>query len=98
ALAVLVVCGRLHPARNTNCCDLPDPVRWSVSAVNFSCSALPVWCYPSSLPVSFISCASEHVDNLGAYSIPSGDRPSHLICYQQRSRSRNPRGMGNRKL
>jgi hypothetical protein len=23
------------------------------------------------LPVSFISCASEHVDNLGAYSIPS---------------------------
>src|SRR5205823_14853638 len=23
------------------------------------------------LPVSFISCASKHVDNLGAYSIPS---------------------------
>src|SRR6185369_12305077 len=22
----------------------------------------------------------EHVDNLGAYSIPSGDRPSHPIC------------------
>jgi hypothetical protein len=25
----------------------------------------------------------EHVDNLGAYSIPSGDRPSHPICLQQ---------------
>ena len=25
----------------------------------------------------------KHVDNLGAYSIPSGDRPSHLICLQQ---------------
>jgi hypothetical protein len=22
----------------------------------------------------------ERVDNLGAYSIPSGDRPSHPIC------------------
>ncbi|HVN18721.1 MAG TPA: hypothetical protein VMU05_08110, partial [Dongiaceae bacterium] len=27
----------------------------------------------------------EHVDNLGAYSIPSGDRPSHLICFQHLS-------------
>src|ERR1035438_1967143 len=25
----------------------------------------------------------EHVDNLGAYSIPSGDRPSHPICLPQ---------------
>jgi hypothetical protein len=25
----------------------------------------------------------EHVDNLGAYSIPFGDRPSHLICLQK---------------
>jgi hypothetical protein len=25
----------------------------------------------------------EHVDNLGAYSIPSGDRPSHPICFRQ---------------
>jgi transaldolase len=32
------------------------------------------------LPVSFICCAFKHVDNLGAYSIPSGDRPSHPIC------------------
>jgi hypothetical protein len=31
------------------------------------------------LPVSFYLCF-EHVDNLGAYRIPSGDRPSHLIC------------------
>jgi hypothetical protein len=23
----------------------------------------------------------ERVDNLGAYSIPSGDRPSHSICF-----------------
>jgi hypothetical protein len=27
----------------------------------------------------------ERVDNLGAYSIPSGDRPSHLICSRQLS-------------
>jgi hypothetical protein len=27
----------------------------------------------------------ERVDNLGAYSIPSGDRPSHPICSQQLS-------------
>jgi hypothetical protein len=25
----------------------------------------------------------EHVDNLGAYSIPSGDRPSHPIWFRQ---------------
>jgi hypothetical protein len=25
----------------------------------------------------------EHLDNLGAYSIPPGDRPSHSICYSQ---------------
>jgi len=25
----------------------------------------------------------EHVDNLGAYSIPSGDRPSHPIWLRQ---------------
>jgi len=30
------------------------------------------------MPVSFISCASEHVDNLGAYSIPFW-RPALLI-------------------
>src|SRR5215831_11526326 len=27
----------------------------------------------------------ERVDNLGAYSIPSGDRPSHSICFHQQS-------------
>ena len=27
----------------------------------------------------------EHVDNLGAYSIPHGDRPSHLICLPHNS-------------
>ncbi|HTR24051.1 MAG TPA: hypothetical protein VMI10_08700, partial [Terriglobales bacterium] len=29
-------------------------------------------------------CASEHVDNLGAYSIPFGDRPSHPIWFHQK--------------
>jgi hypothetical protein len=32
------------------------------------------------LPVSFICLRFERVDNLGAYSIPPGDRPSHSIC------------------
>ncbi len=36
--------GRLHPARSTSCCDLPDLVRWSVSAAKYSCSALQLWC------------------------------------------------------
>src|ERR1700746_4114357 len=27
----------------------------------------------------------ERVDNLGAYSIPPGDRPSHSICYHSLS-------------
>jgi hypothetical protein len=40
------------------------------------CSEIFLHCFPTlvlifSLPVSFISCAFEHVDNLGAYSIPS---------------------------
>ena len=42
----------------------------------------------SSLPVSFISCASKHVDNLGAYKHPVGDRPSPpsvFVKYQSTS-------------
>jgi hypothetical protein len=35
---------RLHPPRSTNCCDLPDPIRWSVSAAKYSCSVLLLWC------------------------------------------------------
>src|SRR5271166_3946333 len=31
----------------------------------------------------FICLRFERVDNLGAYSIPSGDRPSHPICSLQ---------------
>jgi len=29
----------------------------------------------------------ERVDNLGAYSMPFGDRPSHSICLQQLSQN-----------
>jgi hypothetical protein len=32
------------PACSTNSCALPDPIRWSVSAVKYSCSALLLWC------------------------------------------------------
>jgi hypothetical protein len=35
------------------------------------------------LPVSFYLLRFERVDNLGAYSIPFGDRPSHPICLRQ---------------
>src|SRR5215469_6092234 len=56
-LAVPVGSGRLHPARSTSCCDLPGRARWSVSVEKYSCSASSPRCYPSSLPVSFISCA-----------------------------------------
>ncbi len=31
----------------------------------------------------------ERIDNLGAYSIPSGDRPSHLIWLRQLPRQQN---------
>jgi hypothetical protein len=34
------------------------------------------------LPVSSYLCF-EYVDNLGAYSIPPGDRPSHPIWFRQ---------------
>ena len=43
-LAAPVVSGRLHPPRSTSCCDLPDPIRWSVSAAKYSRSALLLWC------------------------------------------------------
>ncbi len=33
----------------------------------------------------------EHVDNLGAYSIPPGDRPSHPICLHQSFRGTCPK-------
>ncbi len=39
--------------------------------------------------VSSVQVLSAHVDNLGAYSIPSGDRPSHPICLHQRSHQRS---------
>src|ERR1700691_515048 len=80
ALPVPVESGRLHPPRSTNCCCLPDPIQWSVSAKKYSCSALPLCCSPSSSPVSFYLCL-EHVDILAAYTasrpetgllIPSG--------------------------
>ena len=44
ALAALLGFSPFHPARSTNCCGLPDPVRWSVSAAKNSCSALLLWC------------------------------------------------------
>jgi hypothetical protein len=47
--------------------------------LGFAATALPF-----SLPVSFYLCF-QHVDNLGAYSIPSGDRPSHPIWFRQLS-------------
>src|ERR1700722_20057628 len=34
----------------------------------------------------------EHVDNLGAYSIPSGDRPSHPIWFRKPSANSKRRG------
>jgi len=34
----------VEPARSTTSCDHPDPVRWSVSAAKYSCSALPLRC------------------------------------------------------
>jgi len=36
------------------------------------------------MPVSFISCASEHVDNLGAYGIPFW-RPALLLIVNNES-------------
>ena len=55
-------CSRcIWPARppcRASCCDLPDPVRWSASVESNSCPAAQLRCQPSSLPVSFISCAS----------------------------------------
>src|SRR4029077_8147585 len=57
-LAAPTVSALLHPARSTNCSDLPNPIRWSVSAEKYFCSASSLRCYPFSLPVSFISCAS----------------------------------------
>src|SRR5215469_11559253 len=55
-LAAPTVCGLFHPAHSTSCCDLPDPVRWLVSAEQYSCSALLLRCYSFSLPVSFDLC------------------------------------------
>src|SRR5215469_13199792 len=55
-LAAPTVCGLFHPAHSTSCCDLPGPVRWSVSAEKFSCPALLLRCYSFSLPVSFDLC------------------------------------------
>jgi hypothetical protein len=49
--------GPLHPIRSTSSLDPPGPSRSSASELEKSSSALPL-CYPSSLPVSFISCAS----------------------------------------
>src|SRR5215475_13093063 len=57
AHAAPVGSARFHPARSTCCCALRDPARSSVSVEKYSCSAVPPRCYPSSLPVSFISCA-----------------------------------------
>src|SRR5579864_8895633 len=49
---------RFHPTRNTHSNDRPGPDQSSASVRNNSCSAASLRCYPSSLPVSFISCAS----------------------------------------
>ena len=38
-LAAPTVSGLLHPARSSSCCDLPNPIRWSVSAEKYSCFA-----------------------------------------------------------
>jgi hypothetical protein len=70
---------QIRPARNTNSIDRPGPNRWLASDRNSVCSG-PPQCYSSSFPVSFIGFRFERVDNLGAYSIPSGDRPSHPVC------------------
>ena len=56
--AQMVGSAQPHPPCSTSCCDLPDRVRRSVSVEKYSCSASPLRCQPSSLPVSFISCAS----------------------------------------
>jgi hypothetical protein len=81
SLAAPVVSGRIHPARSTSCCDLPDPVRWSSLPRN-----IPAWLCGRSANLlhcrsPFISCASEHVDNLGAYtaSRPETGLLSHLL-------------------
>lgn len=42
--AAPVVSGRIRPARNTSCCDLPDPIQRLTSVERFSCSVLPLRC------------------------------------------------------
>src|SRR5579872_4003058 len=82
APAAPAVSGRLRPACSTNCCDLPDPIQM----VSFCCEKLPALLRRSG--ANLFHCRSpfylclEHVDDLGAYSIPSGDRPSHPIWLQ----------------
>jgi hypothetical protein len=51
--------------------------------ISFGC-AFFLLCFASVVLTFFIAgllvyLCFEHVDNLGAYSIPSGDRPSHPI-------------------
>src|SRR6185312_3086854 len=61
----------------------------SSPTVNFSCEIFLLVLAATVLTffiagLLYLLCL-KHVDNLGAYSIPSGDRPSHPIWYQQLS-------------
>ena len=52
------------------------------------CSEIFLLCFVATLLTFFIAgllylLCFKHVDNLGAYSIPFGDRPSHPICFRQ---------------
>src|SRR5271157_3188703 len=52
------------------------------------CSETFLFCFVATVLIFFIAgllylLCFEHVDNLGAYSIPSGDRPSHPIWLKQ---------------
>src|SRR6185312_4735937 len=55
------------------------------------CDEVFLLCFAATVLTFFIAgllylLCFKHVDNLGAYSIPFGDRPSHPICFQLLSR------------
>jgi hypothetical protein len=67
--------------------------------VNF-CSEKFLLCFVAAVLTFFIAgllylLCLKHVDNLGAYSIPSGDRPSHPICLQHLCSNHETNGLSS---